>query len=333
MSRWTELDQLAHRMESRVRAQPPHIVVIGDMILDNSIVGEPGGRHPDTGVEILRDATSQESIGGAANIAMALTRLGAEVSVFGLIGSDLHGRQMENLVERQLANAFLLTQRGWPTPHKDWLYCREGGRERLFQRIDYDRPLPPRAREELVGEFRVHGPPRADVTILADHGLGSIGPESLALIPLARERQSKLVAIPRTTVLRRQPLDAIVLNAQEMRRFAEAPADADPKPLAARYARDAKQNVIVTLFEKGLFVCPADAREPQHIEGCPVAEPDWMGARDITTAIVALGLALDWDIFDIARVSLPFRQVIAGQRGNGQVRWRDVYQFVTARDR
>ena len=252
------------------------------------------------------------------------------MTLFGIIGSDLTGRQLENLLDRQSFASYLITQRGWPTPRKDWIYRNsDGGRAELFQRIDYDRPLPASAREELVGEFRGRGAGGAEVVILADHGLGSIGAESLPLLSLARERQAKIVAIPRSTVLRGQALDAIVINATEMRRLAQAGETADPRPLAARYAREYAQHVYLTLLEEGLLVCPRGLRgEGTLIDGYPLDNPQWMGTRDITTGIVALGLALGLEPVALGRLANVFRYLVAGQRGNGRVLWRDVYRFV-----
>jgi bifunctional ADP-heptose synthase (sugar kinase/adenylyltransferase) len=313
----------------RLRERKVNIAVVGDMILDNAIEGVPGGYHPETKVPILKDASSQESIGGAANIALALSRLGVEVSLFGLIGSDLPGRQLENLLDRQPFGTHLTTVRGWPTPRKDWIYCRDEGRVRLIRRIDYDRPLGAAAREELVGEFRARCPAEVQVVILADHGLGSLGAESLALIGLAKERGAKTVAIPRSTVLRGQPLTAIVINAVEMRRLAQANEGADAKALATRYAREYGQHVFLSLFEEGLMTCPAGGRSACAMaEGFPLENPDWMGTRDISTALVGVGLALDLDPVDIAKLSNVFRHLTALQRGNGRVLWRDVEQFV-----
>jgi len=304
--------------------------VLGDMILDNSIEGEPRGFHPETRVPVLGDATSQESVGGAANIATALQKLGCQVTLFGVIGGDLPGRQLENLLDRQPFTSYLVTERGWPTPRKDWIYRRHEGRVEMIQRIDYDRPLSPRAREELVGEFRVRCPEDVEVVILADHGLGCLGKETLAVIGLAKERGAKLVAIPRTAVLRGQPVDAIVINAFEMRRLAEADERADPKVLAARYARDYKQHVFLTLFDEGVFVCAGGQREAQGTlcPGIPMENPDWMGARDITTVVVALGLSQGLKLEEIGRLAVVFRYLVASQRGNGRVLWPDVFRFL-----
>jgi D-beta-D-heptose 7-phosphate kinase/D-beta-D-heptose 1-phosphate adenosyltransferase len=329
MSNPQALQQLVQEVATRLRERRVSVAVVGDMILDNAIEGVPGGRHPETTVPVLREATTQESIGGAANIALALARLGVEVALFGVIGSDLPGRQLENLLDRQPFADYLVSERGWPTPRKDWIYERQGNRVALVQRIDYDRPLSGRAREELVGEFRARCPSSVDVVILADHGLGSIGPESLALISLSKERRAKLVAIPRTAILRGQPLDAIVLDSPEMRRLASAGDEAEPRQLAARYARDYAQHVYLTLLGDGIFACPAGARtEPTLIPGYVLESPQWMGTRDMTTALVAVGLALGLDPTENGRLANAFRHLVACQRGNGRVLWRDVFRFV-----
>ena len=197
MAKPQDVQQLVQDVYNRLQQRKVSVAVVGDMILDTAIEGEPGGRHPETMVPILRNGTASESIGGAANIALTLARLGTDVTLFGIIGSDLPGRQLENLLDRQPFADYLITARGWPTPCKDWIYERRASQVILSLRIDYDRPLAGSAREELVGEFRAHAPAQLDVVILADHGLGSIGAESLPLIGLARERGAKIVAIPR----------------------------------------------------------------------------------------------------------------------------------------
>ena len=327
MSRPQELQGLVQEVHDRLRGRRVSVAVVGDMILDRAIEGAPGGRHPETDFPMLRGATAQEGIGGAANIALTLARLGADVTLFGIIGSDLPGRQLENLLDRQPFADHLITERGWPTPCKDWIYERQGSQVRPALRIDYDRPLSGGAREELVGEFRARCPAGVEVVILADHGLGGIGPESLALIGLARERGARLVAIPRSTILRGQPLDAIVINSPEMRQLARS--DDDPRALAVRYAREYAQHVFLTLLGEGILVCPAGGRSPGTlIEGYPLENPDWMGARDMGCAILALGLALGLDPVANARLATPFRHLVASQRGNGRVLWRDVFRFV-----
>jgi D-beta-D-heptose 7-phosphate kinase/D-beta-D-heptose 1-phosphate adenosyltransferase len=324
-----EIQGLVQDFAARLRDRRVSVAVVGDMILDSAIEGIPGGRHPDIAVPLVREATSQESIGGAANIALALARLGAQVALFGVVGSDLHGRQLENLLDRQPFATYLVSERGWPTPYKEWIYQRQESRLSLIQRIDFDRPLAGKAREELVGEFRARCPASVEVVILADHDLGSVGPESLPIIGLAKERQAQLVAIPRSVMLCGQPLDAIVINTAEMRNLCRNASQAEPELLALGYAREHAQHVFLTALEKGIYVCPAASTVPATlIPGYPLENPQWMGARDMATAIVAVGLALKLNLLDTGRLANAFRHLIACQRGNGRVVWRDIYRFV-----
>src|SRR5262249_59200581 len=148
-----DLQKLVKDVYGRLQEQRASVAVVGDMILDNAIEGVQGGFHPETKVPILREATTQESIGGAANIALALARLGVDVALFGVIGSDLPGRQLENLLDRQPFADHLVSERGWPTPRKDWIYERQGQRTTLNQPIDYGQPLSSRAPPEFGGAF------------------------------------------------------------------------------------------------------------------------------------------------------------------------------------
>jgi bifunctional ADP-heptose synthase (sugar kinase/adenylyltransferase) len=323
-----DLQPLVQELAERVRSRRLTMAVVGDMILDAFIEGTPAGRHPEIGCQVLREVTRQESIGGAPNIGVALARLGIDVSCFGVIGSDLGGRQLISMLDRQPLRHHHVFAKRWPTPRKEWIYERRDTASSLVQRIDSDRPLPPECREALVGEFRAHCPARVDIVILADHGLGAMGEECLPLIELARERQAKIVAIPRTGVLRGRKLDAIVINQAEMRAFFGAEITEPPPQLAARYASQYCQDVFMTMLAEGLTVCPADGRDGAWIPGYPLQFGHWMGARDMAAAIVATGFAIGLDVVDTGRLANAFRHLIASQRGNGRVNWRDIFDLV-----
>jgi hypothetical protein len=53
-----------------------------------------------------------------------------------------------------------------------------------------------------------------------------------------------------------------------------------------------------------------------------------MGARDIAAAIVAVGIAVGFDVVETGRLANAFRHLIASQRGDGRVHWRDILEFV-----
>jgi hypothetical protein len=86
----------------------------------------------------------------------------------------------------------------------------------------------------------------------------------------------------------------------------------------------------MTLQEEGVLICPAGMKAVAGtlVPPWPLEKPDWTGVRDMHTAIVAVGLALKMDPIELGKVIGVFRHLIARQRGNGRLLWRDVFEFV-----
>ena len=83
------------------------------------------------------------------------------------------------------------------------------------------------------------------------------------------------------------------------------------------------------MLNDGILVCPAGLKGAgTQIPGYPLETGDWMGARDMATTIVAMGLALDMAPLEIGPLATAFRHLVAAQIGNGRVLWRDILQFV-----
>ena len=141
MTESEQLARMAEQVAGRVHEENVTVTVVGDLIFDVEVEGQAGGIHPETGVALLKEATLRESIGGAGNIALILSRLGVQVTLFGLVGSDLPGRQLAEMQDRQRYDAHVVAQRGWPTPSKHWVYERDAGSIKPRIRIDYE-PAP-----------------------------------------------------------------------------------------------------------------------------------------------------------------------------------------------
>jgi bifunctional ADP-heptose synthase (sugar kinase/adenylyltransferase) len=53
-----------------------------------------------------------------------------------------------------------------------------------------------------------------------------------------------------------------------------------------------------------------------------------MGARDMVVAIVAVGLALEIPVLDIAQLANVFANLVVQQHGNGTVTWKDLFRAI-----
>lgn len=166
------------------------VVVVGDMVADEYIFGRPARISREAPVLVLEFERRQLVPGGATNVAINLRALGAQVSVVGIIGDDLVGRELVALLDRSgIDTSGLIVDRDRPTSTKTRIV---GGGSQVVQqqmvRIDRvaSEPLAPRPREALL---RAAGQSleRATGLILSDYEHGVIDPEIISsCLPAAR---------------------------------------------------------------------------------------------------------------------------------------------------
>jgi D-beta-D-heptose 7-phosphate kinase / D-beta-D-heptose 1-phosphate adenosyltransferase len=78
----------------------PRILVIGDLILDRYVWGDAERISQEAPVILLKEDRQEVRLGGAANVAHMLRGLEAEVTMAGIVGTDLEGRLLRLELER-----------------------------------------------------------------------------------------------------------------------------------------------------------------------------------------------------------------------------------------
>lgn len=81
-----------------------NILVIGDLMLDEYLYGCVERVSPEAPVPILNIKETAYALGGASNVALCLSNLGANVFLAGYIGDDLQGELMINLLKDKKIN-------------------------------------------------------------------------------------------------------------------------------------------------------------------------------------------------------------------------------------
>ena len=85
---------------SKIKNNKPKVLVLGDVMLDKYIVGDVKRISPEAPVPILNFEREKKVLGGAANVVHNLVNIGAEVSIGTMIGSDLDGELILNLLKK-----------------------------------------------------------------------------------------------------------------------------------------------------------------------------------------------------------------------------------------
>ncbi len=75
------------------------ILIIGDLILDRYIFGKVSRISPEAPVPVVDVVNETFLMGGATNVANNITALGGKASIAGIIGNDLAGKKLYELLE------------------------------------------------------------------------------------------------------------------------------------------------------------------------------------------------------------------------------------------
>ena len=85
-----------------------HVVVIGDVMLDNYWWGDVDRVSPEAPVPIVMLNKRESRLGGAANVAINCKALGAKVTLASVVGKDHEGHLLKDIAEQQGIDTSLL---------------------------------------------------------------------------------------------------------------------------------------------------------------------------------------------------------------------------------
>ncbi len=167
------------------------VLVIGDMVADEYLVGRPTRIARDAPVMILELYEERTVPGEAANVAVNARSLGAEVFLAGVVGDDVPGQRLRKAIdELGIHQDGLVSDTRRPTSTKQRIVA---GSSQMVQRqiVRIDRvdnsELEDGSRGRL-SDYIQRVLPSMDAVVLADYENGVISPQILEnCLPLARK--------------------------------------------------------------------------------------------------------------------------------------------------
>ncbi|MEA3522606.1 MAG: D-glycero-beta-D-manno-heptose-7-phosphate kinase [Campylobacterota bacterium] len=88
----------------RLQSAQPHILVIGDLMIDHYLWGGCERISPEAPVQVVDITKETTVLGGAGNVINNLVTLGAQVSVAGVIGNDENGDELLGMLHEISVN-------------------------------------------------------------------------------------------------------------------------------------------------------------------------------------------------------------------------------------
>lgn len=310
------------------RIKSLNILVIGDVMLDRYVIGEVKRISPEAPVPVLAVREEKSVAGGAANVALNLKALGANVETIGWFGNDKKGDELFDILGRRnigVDQEFRFSTA--PTISKS----RVTASNQQICRVDREASTECYSPDlNLLGKDITEKVKLADAVIISDYGKGFVTNQLLKLVSV----NAKFLAIdPKPSrLLQYAKPDLITPNRFEALELAGLSRESrDPFP---------QENVVLKIFEQ---FAPTMLAVTLGADGMLLAEDgeidkiiptsaqevfDVSGAGDTVIAALTLGLVAGKDFQNAAEFANLAAGVVVGKVGTATVSPEEILSLV-----
>jgi rfaE bifunctional protein kinase chain/domain len=305
------------------KLQAQRIVVVGDLFLDEYVVGRASRLSREAPVPVLEFTRRFSLPGGGANPSVNIQALGGEALQVGVVGDDEEGIVLvESLRERGIGTEGVAVDVGRPTTTKMRVVA-EGTLVFPQQLARVDRQDTRPVDEEVEAEMIQHlttAVPGADAVLLSDYRSGVIG-DALAgtCLELASRRGKTITVDSQGSLDKYQGYSLVKCNRREAERALGYPLQdgADYRRAGEELLSRLKAGaVLITLSEEGMYLSQASG-QAVHIPACNRSEVfDVTGAGDTAIAAMTLALAAGLDMVAGAHLANYAAGLVIRKMGN-----------------
>lgn len=145
------------------------VLVVGDAMLDRYWFGAVERISPEAPVPVVQIQREEERLGGAANVALNVQRLGARATLLTVVGDDEPARSLQRLLDAQGVASVLGRDAGFRTIVK----LRVVGRSQQLIRLDFESPPDHELLAQLTADYE-RLLPSHDAVLFSDYGKGGL---------------------------------------------------------------------------------------------------------------------------------------------------------------
>ncbi len=172
------------------------VLVVGDLMLDTYLIGDSTRISPEAPVPVVKIEETKQVLGGAGNVARAITALGGMATIIGVVGEDLQASQMKDLFIKDGVKSHLVSSSLRQTTIKTRVLAR--GQQML--RMDTETSFALNSTEHKeVYKLLEEELGRHDVIIVSDYAKGFVTEELTNFLRKYKEknRNIKIFADPK----------------------------------------------------------------------------------------------------------------------------------------
>lgn len=295
------------------------VLLIGDFMVDHYIMGSSNKMSPEAPVPIVIPEEEYSIPGGAGNVAINLSALGAKVSCVGTVGDDNWGEKLlKNFVEKDIDINGVQVLSNHPTTLKQRIYSN--GTQ--VARLDKEKVFELEIKNDILDKSKDF-----DAIILSDYSKGVLTESSLIIKRLksiisSSEKEINIIVDPKKSDFNfYKDANIITPNLVELQKTTNHKISDNQSIINACNLLIEKFNfdfVCAKKGDRGITVVGKNGLI-NHIEPNFVKQPDVTGAGDTAISALTLAYALNEDINFAAKIANAAASIAVSKTGTASV--------------
>jgi len=282
------------------------VLIIGDLMIDSYTWGKVSRISPEAPVPVVNVIRRESRLGGAGNVVLNISSLGATAVICSVIGDDAPGRELQKIIlDANLSTDGLIVEPGRMTTVKERIIA--GSQQVVRVDSETENSISLSSQQALLAHIK-DSISDVDVIIFEDYDKGVLSAELIqSVISMAKENNIPTVVDPkRKNFFAYQGATLFKPNLHELRDgLGLMPTDFDADHLAETVRKfkvsQEFSGVFVTLSERGVYI---DFENDQHLIPAHIRQiSDVSGAGDTVISIAACVLALGGSTEQIASLA------------------------------
>jgi len=313
----------AKLLQSLPKLAGRHILVVGDIFLDEYVSGRATRLSREAPIPVLEFTGRRYLPGGAANPANNIVALGSQAQQVGVIGQDEAGQTLlAKLKEAGIGTEGVVTDPSRPTTTKTRIVAQGSLRfPQQLARIDRldRRPLDEDVEREVIARL-IALAPQADAILVSDYRTGLVTPAVVeACLGLAEEHYKLITVDSQGDLYKYKGFDLIKCNHREAEAALGCPlrGEEDFRGALERFLGElSARAILITRGPEGMSLL-GQGQPYAHIPAANVSEVfDVTGAGDTVIALATLALAAGLDLLSAAHLANYAAGLVVRKLGN-----------------
>ncbi len=296
------------------------VLVVGDFMIDHYIMGESNRMSPEAPVPVVVPKKEYVIPGGAGNVAMNMSSLGAQVSCVGVIGDDSWGEKLLSILnERGIDSTYIDKIKDFKTTLKQRIYSND----KQIARIDNEEILKQRCSfmDEKFNNY--------DVIILSDYNKGV-----LTTNWFQKPENVTVFLDPKKSFINFNQCDIITPNLNELKQLSgnniisEEDIKESCKMILNKYNL---KYIIAKRGDKGITII-GNNDYVKHLKAKFVEAPDVTGAGDTVISSISLAFAVTNNIEKSAEFAIYSSALAVSKLGTATVTIDEINNYINTNE-